>query len=215
VERPRILIVSDDPQFSSSLGNRWRGEPRPAFSFVTPDGLDHLAAEDFELAIVALCEPSLAPGLRALGQSAVPIVEIAAGEERKTPGAIRIPQVEDWPQLTETLAGLVLDRERSRREAERLAAANRKLEDQATLGRYMLDMRLNLNNALTSILGNSELMLASTEPADPKLHEQLRTIRNMGMRIHEILQRFSSVEKEMRLIGHESPMKTMKPTAGA
>ena len=215
VERPRILIVSDEAQFSSALEDRWRGEPRPAFSFVTPDELDHLAAEDFELAVVALSEPGRAPGLRRLGQSAVPIVEITAGEERKIPGAMRIPPVEDWPELTETLAGLVIDRERSRRQTEALVAANRELEDQATLWRHMLDMRVNLNNALTSILGNAELMLASTESAAARLHEQLTTIRNMGMRIHEILQRFSSLENEMRLMGQENSVKAAKATAGA
>ena len=33
------------------------------------------------------------------------------------------------------------------------------LERQAMLGRYMLEMRHNLNNALTSVLGNSDLLL--------------------------------------------------------
>ena len=50
-------------------------------------------------------------------------------------------------------------RERKSARAE-LGAACSTLERQATLGRYMLEMRHNLNNALTSVLGNSDLLLA-------------------------------------------------------
>ena len=42
------------------------------------------------------------------------------------------------------------------KQAERRAA---KSEHHATLGRYMMDMKHSVNNALTSILGNAELLL--------------------------------------------------------
>lgn len=214
VERLTILIISDDPQFSFALANGWQGEPRPSFSLVTSEQLDRRDAEDFDLAIVGPCGPNLLARIAPLERSSLPMLQIAAADERKMPGAILVPRVQDWPQLTKVVALSFIERERMRRHADELARANRELEDQATLGRYMLEMRPNVNNALTSILGNSELMLATTAPTDLKLREQLETVRNMGMRIHEILQRFSSLEKEMRLIGQQSLAKAAKASGG-
>src|SRR5581483_5105782 len=51
------------------------------------------------------------------------------------------------------------------------------LERQAALGNFMLDMRHNLNNALTSILGNSELLLLDEEKFSPTVRMQVETIR--------------------------------------
>jgi signal transduction histidine kinase len=73
------------------------------------------------------------------------------------------------------------------------------LGGQAMLGRYMLDMRHNLNNALTSILGNSELLLLEPGSLSANARSQIDTIRNMALRMHEVMQRFSSIEKELNL----------------
>jgi signal transduction histidine kinase len=76
-------------------------------------------------------------------------------------------------------------------------------------------MRHSLNNALTSILGNSELMLMEPESLSPALRTQVETIRNMGMRMNEILQRFSSLQKEMQLTDQQVWKKAAKAGAGA
>jgi signal transduction histidine kinase len=63
-------------------------------------------------------------------------------------------------------------------------------------------MRHGLNNALTSVLGNSELLLLEPEslpPLAPPIRSQVDTIHNMALRIHEIMQRFSSLEKELNV----------------
>jgi len=75
-------------------------------------------------------------------------------------------------------------------------------------------MRHTMNNALTSVLGNSELLLLLIEPGSLSAagRSQLETIRNMAVRLHEILQRFSSIEKEMSVIEKQAqkdaPMRT-------
>jgi hypothetical protein len=59
----------------------------------------------------------------------------------------------------------------------------------------MVEMRTNINNALTTVLGNAELL--EQEPGLPisvQLHAH--AIRSMAMRLHEIFCRFSSLEKE-------------------
>jgi signal transduction histidine kinase len=77
------------------------------------------------------------------------------------------------------------------------------LERQAMLGRYMLDMRHGVNNALTSLLGNSDLLLVEPGSLSAQARAQIETIRNMTLRIHEVLQRFSSLEKEMNVVAQQ------------
>jgi signal transduction histidine kinase len=59
-------------------------------------------------------------------------------------------------------------------------------------------MRHSLNNALTSIMGNSELLLLEPGKLSADVREQVETIHSMSMRVHEILQRFTSLETEMQ-----------------
>jgi signal transduction histidine kinase len=67
----------------------------------------------------------------------------------------------------------------------------------------MVEMRHNVNNALTSVLGNAELL--TLEPGLPaNVLDQADTIRNMALRLHEIFQRFSSIEKELSVAARES-----------
>jgi hypothetical protein len=60
----------------------------------------------------------------------------------------------------------------------------------------MVEMRTNINNALTTVLGNAELLVH--EPGLPaSVQMQADAIRSMAMRLHEIFCRFSSIEKEL------------------
>jgi signal transduction histidine kinase len=68
----------------------------------------------------------------------------------------------------------------------------------------MLEMRHNLNNALTSVLGNSDLLLLEPGSLSAQTRAQIETIRNMTLRIHEIMQRFSSLEKEMNVVAQQA-----------
>ncbi len=47
--------------------------------------------------------------------------------------------------------------------------------------------------------GNSELILLDGEQFPESIPAQVETIRNQALRINEILQRFSSLEKELRV----------------
>jgi hypothetical protein len=96
------------------------------------------------------------------------------------------------------------------REAEKMCAA---AQSEATLGRYMLEMRTNVNNALTTVLGNAELLVL--EPGLPAtVLAQADTIRNMALRLHEVFQRFSSIEKELTVAARESGKKATHAAAG-
>jgi len=99
--------------------------------------------------------------------------------------------------------------------ARQAEQANKTLEREATLGRYMLEMRHTMNNALTSVLGNSELLLIEPGSLSAVGRSQLQTIRNMALRMHEILQRFSSIEKEMSVVEKQAEKDTTVRTWAA
>lgn len=77
-------------------------------------------------------------------------------------------------------------------------------EREAALGRYMLEMRHSFNNALTSVLGNSELLLLEPGALSDQTRDQVETIHTMALRLCEVMQRFSSLENEMRFPAEES-----------
>jgi hypothetical protein len=113
-----------------------------------------------------------------------------------------------WPAMAGLIGREILRRRQAElhaREAENLCAA---AQSEATLGRYMLEMRTNVNNALTTVLGNAELLVL--EPGLPAtVLAQADTIRNMALRLHEVFQRFSSLEKELTVADRESGKKSL------
>ena len=119
-----------------------------------------------------------------------------------------VQQREDWPHTLLLLALETLRRVEAlniARQAEREAAKNQHL---ATLGRYMTDMKHSMNNALTSMLGNAELLLLEPGQLSSQSLLQIRTIHSMAMRINDIMLRFSSLSNEMREAENASQAET-------
>lgn len=117
-----------------------------------------------------------------------------------------------WPAMVALIGGEILRRrqaEMRRDETDKICSA---AQSEATLGRYMLDMRINVNNALTTLLGNAELL--SLETGLPmNVREQAETIRNMALRLHEIFQRFSSLDKELGVTARSTGEKSFAASA--
>jgi signal transduction histidine kinase len=206
VERPTVLIISDDAEFARTISTHWQMERNsPAFL------KNEEAQGAFDLAIVR-GTPAAFSSLQGLGK---PIIQVTRSNAHslKLKGAIEVPEVEAWPQLVIAIARQILDRRRVAAELSRVSELKLQLEREASLGRYIVEMRHNLNNALTSILGNSELMLLDPNLLDPSLRQQVETIRNMGMRMNEILQRFSSLQKEMQLAEKQGSIKAARGAA--
>jgi hypothetical protein len=55
-----------------------------------------------------------------------------------------------------------------------------------------------LANALTSILGNAELLLLEPGQFSAQSLQQIKTVHHMSLRPNEIRQRFSSLASEIR-----------------
>jgi signal transduction histidine kinase len=176
-----------------------------------------LNGRNFDLAVVGGIEHDVVrPMLESLQSYGSPVVHVSRlnGHSPKGNGIFSVPQVDEWPELLVQLASQILERERATAALAKMVDTSSQTESQASLGRYILEMRHNLNNALTSILGNSELMLLDCDALSPNLRQQIETIRNMGMRMNEILQRFSSLEKEMQLVKQQSWKKVARAGAG-
>ena len=219
MDRPIVIIISDEPEFSLAVTARWLAErDLPALSVRGSHSCTDLQKENFDLAIVGGFQPELlAPVLDSLRATRRPVIHVSRlnGHSPKLPGVVSLPEIFAWPELLVTVATQILEREHANADLSRLLESNAQLEHQAALGRYMLEVRHNLNNALTSVLGNSELMLLDPETLTLNLRPQLETIHNMTIRMNEIMQRFSSLQKEMQLVEQVTWKKSGKSaTAG-
>jgi signal transduction histidine kinase len=214
VHRPTVLIISDSTDFSHAIAGQWNSQRNsPALALRESDFCGQPQGETFDLAIIGDLAPDvLGSVLGALKISGKPVIHISRlnGDSPAAPGLVTLPEIPGWPELLVTVASQILERQRATAELERLAGTHAELELHASLGRYMLEVRHNLNNALTSVLGNSELILLDSEALSANLRAQIETIRNMGMRMNEIMQRFSSLQKEMQLVEQQVWKKSVK-----
>jgi signal transduction histidine kinase len=224
VNTPTLMIISDEADFSRRIAARWQMERMvPTFTLLSGDLWPRFVVDAFDVAIVGeLRRELLSVVLEPLHSTGQPVFCVC-----RNAGVAELVR-ERWPRIsilrradsspdTHWLETLVLTAseavhraraEARARSAETTCAA---LERQATLGRYMLEMRHSLNNALTSVLGNSDLLLLEPGSLSAQSRAQVETIRNMTLRIHEIMQRFSSLEKEMNVVAQQAHTDAGKP----
>ncbi len=212
MEAPTVLIISDDVDFARRITARWQTErSAPAFTVLSGDLWPRFAVDVFDVAIVGeLRRELLSVVLEPLHSTGQPIFCVchdgptAQLVHERWPRISVLRRTEYWLE-TLVLAGreaVHRSRAESRARAAELSCAT--LDRQATLGHYMLEMRHNLNDALTSVLGNSDLLLLEPGSLSAHTRAQIETIRNMTLRIHEIMQRFSSLEKEMNVVAQQA-----------
>jgi signal transduction histidine kinase len=211
-----VLIISDDTEFARILTTRWQAERNTlSLTLAGSDVWSGSSPSSHELIIVGpVRKGRLASILASLERSAAPAVCVANDTnpgralQADYPRLLVIPQRDGWLDSLLQLSGEVLRRmeavSRARR-AEQMAITSERL---ATLGRYMIEMRHNVNNALTSVLGNADLLLADQRLLPAVFREQIETMHTMSLRLNEIMQRFSSLASEMQLAEKESQSET-------
>ena len=79
----------------------------------------------------------------------------------------------------------------------------------------MMDMKHNVNNALTSMLGNAELLLLEPGQLSAQSLAQIKTIHSMALRINEVMARFSSLAHEMKDAENPSQAETEENPAAS
>ena len=212
MDQSTVLIISDDADFSRAVMERWQGERNaPAFTLMSGDICRDLDADGFDLAIVGAVRPDVLPTVfKALDPTGNPVLFVAdekplASKPRQLqPRVSFLKQQEGWLDALVLISAEILRHGQTVARAQRAEESVKSLERQAALGRYMLDVRHTLNNALTSVLGNSELLLLEPGSMSVASRSQIETIRNMAVRMHEILQRFSSIEKEFNAVEQQA-----------
>ena len=212
LDQSTVLIISDDADFSRVVMDRWQGERNaPAFTLMSGDLCRDLDADGFDMAIVGAVRPEVLPAVfQSLDPAGNPVLFVYEREairqkaRQMKPGVSVLRQQEGWLDALVLVSTEILRHGQTLARAQRAEQSVKSLERQAALGRYMLDVRHTLNNALTSVLGNSELLLLEPGSLPAAARSQIETIRNMAVRMHEILQRFSSIEKELNAVEQQA-----------
>jgi hypothetical protein len=232
MNRPTVLILASDPAFSREVTANWPQDPHrdgPEFTVLDPECSVDFEGSHYDLAIADASSAEklkrqlksdkrkprnkpkdLKQSLAAAGKPAIVIHSDGARGFYNLHGSVlelrREPGI--WPLVAGLIGGEILRRRQAESraaEAEKICAA---AQAEATLGRYMVEMRTNVNNALTTVLGNAELLVH--EPGLPAtMAAQADALRNMALRLHEVFQRFSSLEKELVVVARESGKKSV------
>ena len=217
MNRSSILIISDDPEFARAVVTSWQAARQfPEITLATSDVVRPTAGDSYALVIVGPLQDRRPSEILSELEGSLTTVTICIADdekacvllERQHPHVVFLPRQSVW------IAGLIaLSNEALRRvsavrraqRAERLAIEN---QSYATLGRYMLEMRSSVNNALTSVLGNADLLLVDRARMEGDSREQIQAIHAMALRLSEIMQRFSSLMSEIRPSEKESQAET-------
>ena len=223
MSQPAVLIVSGEPEFSQSILTRWQLEPSlPPITVVNCDLCENLASDSFDLAIVGgVPSDRLETLLRHLDQLGKTLLVLAPNTAAAdcaraiAPRSMVLEQIDEWLSGFLLLAAETVRRleaeSRARQAAQDLAAS----ENSAKLGRYITEQRHAINNALTSVMGNSELLAFDAANLSDHQLSQIETIRTMSVRIHEIMQRLSSLESETKWMEKQQEHERKKQASAA
>jgi len=222
VETNTLLIVADEPDFGRQLTARWQTEPRvPALTQVSSDLWNPASASAYDLLILGpLASHRASSLLESLGTTGVAALTVVENEREAaevqschSSGLVLLRQ-NDWVSVVVLVAGQILRRVAAQRRAEAAENISKVLQRRAALGRYMLEMRPALNNALTSALGNADLLLLESTGLRGESLERVRTLHRMILRMNEMMQRFSSLASELQLIEKPSQSETEEEMSG-
>ena len=200
-----MLIVSDDPSFARAVTARWeQASLAPDVTLATSDVWATAIGERYDVVIVGPLHDEIAAALlEALAEQSVSSVIFVSDNERLLasvakfhPHVITISRKGEWLEVLRAASLEALGRTEAADEAAQTASPDE--SRCAQLGRYMLDARPSWNNALTSVLGNADLLLLDPGSVPEAFREQIQAIQTMALRLHEIMQGFSSLDSELR-----------------
>jgi len=229
LSRPIVLILSSSPAFAREIAGNWPEDANlPEFTVLDHGLARELAAGNYDLAIAdAVSAEHGAELKRVLIAPAKPAIIVHSGRPLSSWPQQEFAKAESnivelggemttsgrrggkplWPVIACLIGREMLRRVQAEERARDAGAVCAREEAAATLGRYIAEMRHNINNALTSVLGNAELLTLEPGLSASALAEA-ETVLNMGRRLHEVFRRFASLEVEfsaaMRQSGREA-----------
>lgn len=211
MNHPTVLIVAQDPAVARDIVSRWQSHRSvPSFTLLSTDFPRVDGLGNFDLAIIQAENGHAREWRQSVESMAEAVLHIGStpeksGPERpaqeKTNGtskAIFVARNPDWLNTTILLGAEILRRCELMKRMQRIETNLTSSEKHASLGQYMLDARHSFNNALTSVLGNAELLMIDADKFGADKKEQIETIHAMALKLYEMMQRFSSLEAELR-----------------
>jgi signal transduction histidine kinase len=217
-----VLILTDDNEFARLLSSCWQLERHaPRITVLNSSLWKAQGGETFDLAVLGPVGEGQLPAILSTLVPAVAVILCAPADSREMqqlrsryPRLLHVPLREDWTQTLMLVAGESLQRVRAGRQAEQALSRAAQSDRDAILGRYMAEMKHSVNDALTSILGNAELLLLEPGQLSAQSLHQIKTMHSMTLRINEIMQRFSSLASEMREAENASQAETEHAGSG-
>lgn len=210
-----VLIISDETDFARTLTARWQAERTvPTITVISSDVWHGASPDGYQLVVAGALRTKVPQILAALNFSGC---AICVTEDQNSASALRtrypqtavIAKEDGWINTLMVLAAEVLRRVETAARAQRAERLAVECQSQAMLGRYMLEMRHNVNDALTSILGNADLLLLEPGRLSAETREEIKTIHSMALRLNEVVQRFSSLAAEIRAGETDSQAETL------
>lgn len=211
--RNKVLIVSDDPEFVDLLKRSWQAFPcAPEFAVLRK----HCSGE---LPIGAVTVIDGSGELFRFAEKQGLVLAITDDEPLPVVGGnlrrvLRISRSAGWADIAVALANEGVLRVDAQQRVAELEQQLLSPERFAALGRLFAEERHGLGNAMTSVLGNSELLLM--EPGlRAEVHGQLKIIHEMSLKIFESLQRMTSLDMEMQIAEREAEQETLRTPSSA
>jgi signal transduction histidine kinase len=195
-EPARVVVISDDREFVDLLVCNWqRMRYSPEYSVCSVAAGGWLGG----------CAVAVADGLPALARLqpelalAIVVSDESLPERCEGTRLVRVARTSAWAEQAAMLAQESVLRLEAQAQVAQMKQLMRANERYAKLGRFIVEARHSLGNALTGVLGHCELMLLETEEElQGKLRSQLETIRSMSLKMHETFHRFSMLDQELR-----------------
>jgi len=217
VEKVRILVFSEDREFVKSLARSWGGYARES----TPAGAKNAGELPGGAAVSTIVLTDGAQGLAHLPAGVVLAILItgdAAQPALNLPEAnlgMRVVWIErgaGWADVATALAQETVLRLEAQAQAAEARQKLREAERFAALGRFIAEARHGLGNALTGVLGHSELLLLEAgKELEGEARAQVETIHAMSLKIHETFHRLSSLDVELRLAERQAEREQAGP----
>lgn len=211
-----VLILTDETEFARVVSGCWQAQRKsPNITVLNSKVWRNNETTAYDLVVVGPVSSGKLHEVLGSLEPASAVIVCVATESRELDELrnlysrfLLVPQREDWSHTLLLLAGETLRRVEAVKAASYADLAAARNQHLATLGGYMTDMKHSMNNALTSMLGNAELLLLEPGQLSSQSLAQIRTIHSMAMRINEIMLRFSSLASEMREAENASQAET-------
>ncbi len=193
----KLLVVSEDPGFSDALLQSWQQSgSTPEFEVVKPS-----ATGNWPVCSVAVLD-GVELASRLVGETSLAIAVTSNEAMPESTGAaqriVHLGRCPGWAEVAAALALESLRRAQATQQIEEMKSQLCGLERFSTLGRFFAGEQHDLANALTSVMGHTELLL--TQGGIPEdVRKKMGTVHAMSLRIHDVLQRLSALDRELQL----------------